>query len=110
VRATLIVHNAAGAPLTLYLGGRPVAVDLVVRRRDGTPVWRRLRGAVIPAILQVRELGPGGQLTFELAWDQTTDAGGPAGVGEYELQGFVMTDAREPLATAPLPLRIVPRA
>ena len=106
VPATLVVHNDSRAPRTLYLAGRPVAVDLTVQR-DGQTVWQRLRGAVVPAILQIRELPAGGSISFAVDWDQRTDAGDPAGVGDYQLRGAILTDGTQPLTSADVPLRIV---
>lgn len=108
VAATLVVHNDAPDSRVLYLTGRPVALDLIVQR-DGQTVWQRLRGAVIPAILQARELPAGGSLSFEVEWDQRTDAGVPAGIGDYQLRGAILTDEPQPLTSADVPLRIVAR-
>jgi hypothetical protein len=61
VPITLRLTNPDRRAADVYLQGRPAAFDIVVTRRDGTPVWRRLEGAVIPAVLQVRQLTPPAQ-------------------------------------------------
>lgn len=106
VRLELV--NPGSAPATLYLRGREIAFDVVVTRPDGSPVWRRLAGAAIPAILQVRRLAPGERMSFEARWAQRTDAGRPVAPGDYLVKGALLTD-QEPLETEPAPLRILPR-
>ena len=75
VPLTLHVTNPTERPLTLYLRGRPVAFDVVVARADGTVVWRRLAGAIITMVLQVRTLAPGETLELKDAWNQATTTG-----------------------------------
>jgi hypothetical protein len=104
---TLVVLNAGAEAHTLYLRGRPVAVDLSVRRADGAPVWHRLEHAVIPAIIQLRELRPGERLAFGVTWDQMTGVGQSAGAGEFLLEASLLTDGPEPLRAPPVPLRVV---
>jgi len=108
VPVTLTVTNPSSTPLTLYLKGRPVAFDVVVRRKDGEVIWRRLEGATIAMILQVKTLPPGGSLRFEDVWSQRTNAGAPVGPGDYTMTGELPTDRPEPLRTSPVPLHIDP--
>jgi hypothetical protein len=108
VPIVLRLTNTSEKSITVYLGGRPVAFDIIVSRRDGTPVWRRLEGAVIPAILQVRQLAPGEVLEFRDSWSQRTSQGQSSGPGEYLVTGVLPTDPPEELRTEPAGLRILP--
>ncbi len=110
VPLTLRVTNPTERPLTLYLRGRPVAFDVVVARGDGTVVWRRLAGAVVTMVLQVRTLAPGETIELKDTWNQTTRTGARAGPGEYLVTGELLTDSPRPLVTASVPLRILPAA
>lgn len=104
---TIRVRNNTGRPVLLHLQGRPVAFDLVVRREDGTVVWRRLQGAVGTMILQLRPLAPGETLELRDAWRQRAAGGGAAGPGDYRVTGVVLTDGA-PLEAPAVPLRILP--
>jgi uncharacterized protein (DUF58 family) len=108
VELTLRATNHSPKSATLYLRGRPPAFDIIVTDTRGKVVWRRLRGATISMVLQVRELGPDESLTFEDKWDQRTNAGGAVRPGEYRVTGQLLTDADHPLETAPVSLRIIP--
>jgi intracellular proteinase inhibitor BsuPI len=108
VPITLRLTNSDRKPATAYLQGRPTAFDIIVTRRDGTPVWRRLEGAVIPAVLQVRSLAPGAVLEFHGSWPQRTNLGAAVGPGEYLVTGVLPTDPPAELRTHPAPLRILP--
>ncbi len=108
VPVTLSVTNRGTTPLTLYLKGRPTAFDIVVRRKDGTVVWRRLRGATVVMVLRVETVPPGGSLRFEDAWPQQSQAGTPVEPGDYTVTGELPTDQPQPLRTAPTPLHIDP--
>lgn len=108
VPVTLRLTNTGREPLTVYLQGRPIAFDLTVRNLDGTIVWRRLEGEVVPAILAVRQLEPGASLEFEEVWRQVSNAGETVPPGDYRVTGALPTDAPEPLQTSPVVLRIVP--
>lgn len=102
VPITLRLTNAAGRPVELYLRGREIAFDIIAADHAGVIVWRRLAGVVVPGILQVKVLGPGETLELEDAWR-------PAAPGEYSLQGILPTDEPEPLRTAPVRVRVLPR-
>lgn len=110
VPMTLRVTNATNRTLNFYLRGRPIAFDLVVTRTAGTVVWRRLQGAVITMVLQVRTLAPGEMLEFRDSWRQTTNAGARVPPGDYLVTGRLLTDAPRPLETPAQPLRILPPA
>jgi Intracellular proteinase inhibitor len=108
VPITLRLTNTERKPVTVYLQGRPVAFDVIVTRCDGTPVWRRLDGAVTSAILQVRQLAPGAVIEFSDAWSQQTGGGQSVGAGDYLVTGVVPTDPPAELRTRAVPLRILP--
>lgn len=104
VPVTLRISNTGDRPLDLYLQGRPIAFDLTVQRGDQV-VWRRLEGATLSLILQIRTLAPGEVLDLKETWKQEDNAGRPVGPGDYTVTGSVLTDG-EPLRAAPTPLRI----
>jgi hypothetical protein len=108
VPITLRLTNAGRRAADVYLQGRPAAFDIVVTRRDGTPVWRRLEGAVVPAVLQVRSLAPGAVLEFRDSWPQRTNLGAAVEPGDYLVTGVLPTDPPAELRTRSAPLRILP--
>lgn len=108
VPITLRVTNPTNGPLTLYLRGRPIAFDLIVAGSDGVVVWRRLEGAVIAMVLQVRTLPPGETMELHDIWRQTTRTGGAAQPGNYVVTGEVLTDRPRSLVSPPAKLRILP--
>ena len=108
VPMTMRVRNRSGQPHHLYLRGRSPTLDVVITRATGDTVWQRLKDEIIPAILAVRTLGPGEELEVEARWDQRTQGGAAVAAGEYVVRAELLTDG-EPLATAPVALRIVER-
>jgi intracellular proteinase inhibitor BsuPI len=106
VPITLRARNAGVEPIDLHLRGRDIAFDITVTSETGEIVWRRLKGQMVPAILQIRTLAPGESLELREVWDQQTNAGSPAGPGLYRVQGSFPTDARDPAKTPAVPLRI----
>jgi hypothetical protein len=107
VRLTVVIANRLDRDVTLYLRGREIAFDLVVRSADGTLRWQRLAGAAIPAIVRVEELDPGAERRLEAQWDQRDWTGAPVPPGEYRVEGLVLTDGN-PLRTPPTAFRIDP--
>lgn len=105
VAITLVVENVTDRSLDLYLRGRTIAFDLIVTAPDGAVVWRRLEGDVIPAILRIETLPPGGRLELSDEWDQRTNAGRPVASGEYLVRGELLTEA-EPLVSPTGRLRV----
>ena len=103
VPITLHVANTGPHPLDLYLRGRTIAFDVEIATPDGTVVWRRLDGAVLPAILRLRTLAPGESFTLQAGWDQRARDGAPVAPGRYVARGRLLTDA-EPLETPPTEL------
>jgi hypothetical protein len=100
--------NLGRRPVTAYLQGRPVAFDVIVSLHDGSVVWRRLKGAVVTAVLQVRTLAPGEVLEFRDTWRQRTNSGAPVGPGEYLVVGVLPADPPAELRTHAARLRILP--
>jgi intracellular proteinase inhibitor BsuPI len=105
VRMTLVATNITDRPITLFLQGRPIAFDVIVRRNPDEVVWRRLENATVSAVLQLRTLGPGEMLELNDTWRQISDSGRTVGPGEYTVTGELLTD-RAPLRTGPAHLRI----
>lgn len=102
VPIALHLTNAGDRPVQVYLTGRTITFDIVVARPDGHVVWRRLEGKAGQQILQVKTLAPRETLELKDVWTHPVDP------GDYTVQGVLPTD-REPLRTAVVPLRIVPR-
>jgi hypothetical protein len=109
VPLTLRVTNPGDRPLTLHLRGRPIAFDLVVRDEDGSVVWRRLEGAMIAMVLQVRTLAPGEMLVLEDTWRHQTTRGTAVRPGDYTVTAALLTDSPTPLRSSPSSLRIIAR-
>jgi hypothetical protein len=106
VAVTVHVENISIRALDLYLRGRELTFDVVVTRADGSVVWRRLEGEVIPAILRVETLAPGRRISATAEWDQRTRSGERAGPGSYSVRAEILTDSPRPLETPPVGLRI----
>ena len=97
----LRVQNRTREPVDLYLRGRTPTFDVVVE-----VVWRRLENEIVPAILQLRTLGPSERLELEAVWDQRTSSGRPAEPGEYTARGLLLTEG-EPMEAPAEGFRIV---
>lgn len=95
VPITLRVRNDATEPAELALTGRPIAFDIVVRRQDGTEVWKRLRGQTVSMMLQVAILAPGESLEFAHEWDQRDSAGREVAAGVFLVHGSLFAEDRE---------------
>ncbi|CAN5856985.1 hypothetical protein BH24GEM1_BH24GEM1_00540 [soil metagenome] len=108
VSIMLQVRNRTTRALDLYLRGRVPTFDVVIARRGGDVVWRRLEDEIVPAILQLRTLGPSERLELETVWDQRTTLGKPAEPGEYTARGLLLVEG-DPLETPAVPFRIVDR-
>jgi intracellular proteinase inhibitor BsuPI len=106
VRLELAIQNRSDQDAVLHLGGRPITFDLVVTRPDGQEVWRRLKGQVLLAILQITRLGPHEALRFVHDWDQRDNTGETVPPGSYLVFGQVHGDP--PLTTDIASLSVVP--
>ena len=105
VPVVLRVTNDGRQAVELYLGGRTPTLDVVVTRADGRAVWQRLRDAAVPAIVQVRVLGPGETLALRATWTQRDDARVRVAPGRYLLRASLLTDGA-PLESPSAPLEI----
>lgn len=110
VSLSLVVEHPGPDALELFLQGRSATFDVEVRDAAGALVWRRLEGAVLQAILQLRVLWPGERFVLHASWDQRDQAGALVPPGEYRLRGFLLTDAPEPLATDEVTVNLGERA
>jgi hypothetical protein len=106
VPLVLRIENRGARPLDLYLRGRTITADLEVTRADGEPVWRRLEGEIIPAILHIRTLAPGERLEVEAEWNQRTLEGALVATGVYRVRGLLLVEG-DPWATKWVAFRIV---
>jgi hypothetical protein len=107
VPITLRLENVGDRPLDLYLRGRTIAFDVVVTRDDGSVVWQRLEGEIIPAIIQQVPIGAGETFELRTEWGQRTTAGLPVEPGRYFVQAMLPTDEQDPLTSQLIRLRIV---
>jgi hypothetical protein len=109
VAITLRATNTGLQPTDLYLGGRPIAFDVIVARESGEVVWQRLKDKMVPAILQLRTLGPGESLELTERWNQRNNVGQSVGPGRYAVHGTFPTQSRPPAKSPTALLRIVAR-
>lgn len=98
VSLTFRIENISDRTLDLNLRGRTIAFDVIVRGTDGGVVWRRLENEVVPAIIRLETLRPGGMLELGATWDQRSYAGRQVAPGPYVVEAELLTDA-EPLRT-----------
>jgi intracellular proteinase inhibitor BsuPI len=101
VPVVLRLVNPTDRPVPAYFLGREIAFDVVVTRENGEAVWRRLAGAVVPSILQVKTLAPGEALELKDSWR----AGSP---GTYLVHGEIPRDDPQPRRSAIVRLRVIP--
>ena len=106
VDVVLRVRNDTPRTVELGLRGRDPTFDVVVADASGRIVWRRLEGAALLAILQLRALAPGEEMVLRARWDGRTRGGEPASPGEYAVHALLHTDEAVPLSTRPVPLRV----
>lgn len=102
------VENVSSRNVDLYLLGREVTFDVIVRSRDGSAVWRRLENQVVPAILRVEPLAPGGTIDLQATWDQQTGSGQLVPAGDYGVEAELLTED-QPLRSSRATLRITAR-
>jgi len=105
VSIALRVRNVGDRPIDLYLRGRTVAFDVIVRRDSGEVVWRRLENAIIPAILRIETLAPNATLELRADWSVETSTGAPVMPGTYAVQGVLLTEDAE-MRTVPVSLHV----
>ncbi len=107
VRIVLRLENISDRTLDLYLRGRTIAFDVIITRKDGSVLWRRMEDEAVPAILRIETLEPGAVIELEDTWDQRANGGAPVSAGEYGIRGEILTEV-EPLVTASASVRIGP--
>ena len=107
VPVTLRLTNGTDHPLPAYFLGRAITFDIVIAKEDGTVVWRRLEGATVESILQVRTLRPHESLEFRETWKQTGNDGRRVEPATYRVWGILPGQDPEPRRTATVSLRIV---
>ena len=105
VSIALRVRNVGDRPIDLYLRGRTVAFDVIVRRDSGEVVWRRLENAIIPAILRIETLAPNATLELRADWSLATTTGATVTPGTYAVQGVLLTEDAE-MRTVPVSLHV----
>ena len=105
VQLTLAVENLSDKTVDLYLRGRVIAFDVIVRDQSGATVWQRLSGEIIQAVLQLKTLSGGETLMLTARWDQRTNAGVLVPPGNYSVTGVLLTDDA-PWSTDSMPLTI----
>ena len=102
---SLTIENDTARTIDLYLRGRSPTFDVVVTRADGEIVWHRLESDILPAIVSLRTLASAERLELSTVWDQRTDRGGAAEVGEYTARGVLLLEG-ESQETKSVPFRI----
>ena len=105
VSIALRVRNVGDRPIDLYLRGRTVAFDVIVRRDSGEVVWRRLENAIIPAILRIETLAPNATLELRADWSLATTTGATVTPGTYAVEGVLLTEDAE-MRTVPVSLHV----
>ena len=90
VPLVLRVENTGRAMVDLYLRGREVTVDLVVTSAAGARVFHLLEGAIVPAVVQVRTLGPRERLEHALTWSARDARGRALEPGRYTLRAALL--------------------
>jgi len=105
VSIALRVRNVGDRPIDLYLRGRTVAFDVIVRRDSGEVVWRRLENAIIPAILRIETLAPNATLELRADWSLATTTGATVTPGTYAVEGVLLTEDAE-MRTVPVRLHV----
>jgi hypothetical protein len=100
------VTNVGRTPVTLQLLGRAPTADFRISDSRGRLVWSRLRGQTLLGALRLFPLDGGKSLSFREVWNQRADAGPPVAPGEYLIQGVLLTDDPEGLASPPARLLI----
>jgi hypothetical protein len=95
----LVVRNVSDRPVYLGTGDSASTFDFVVTHEDGTEVWNRLHGQIIPLILIERVLKPGQTIRFRDIWDQRSNRGRRVRPGTYSVHGALSTNEAHDLGT-----------
>ena len=105
VLLSLRLTNLTDYPVTLYLRGRMIAFDFVIRDRQGRIVWRRLATDPVPALPRAETLASRATISLDHEWNQRDEGGKPVAAGLYSIEGAVLTDGT-PLRSGVASLRI----
>src|SRR6266496_1953786 len=83
--------------------GAPVTITIRMKNvgSGGETVWRRLDGAIVPAILRLEILEPGGVIELRDSWNQRDRAGELVPPGVYTIRGRVLSE-RDDLEPSPV--------
>jgi len=100
------IENTSAEPVELYLRGREITCDFVVRGPGGAIVWRRLEGDVTLAILRLEVLRSGQAIEVGDSWDQRDNSGELVQPGAYSVTGSVLTDGSARLESDAVAFRI----
>jgi hypothetical protein len=102
------LENTGNSRLDLFLRGRTIAFDVLIRDAAGSLVWHHLEGEIVPAIVQIKVLEPGQVLELSCDWNQRGNQGKRVKPGLYTAQGVVFTDDPVPLESSPRQILIAP--
>lgn len=92
---SLVVSNDTVATVDLVLRGRTPTFDIRVADANGSAVWHRLHGEIIPAIVHVHSFVSDEKLELRAHWDQRTSEGDSVEPGAYTVRGALMLEDTE---------------
>ena len=105
---TLRLVNNSDQTVHVQLTGRSMTFDVVIRDAAGRDVFRLLRDRNGAVFLRRERFEAGESRELLYRWDQQTDDGRAARPGNYTIEASLPTEG-EPIRSAPVPLRILPR-
>ena len=108
VVVTYRAENISTRTLTMYLLGRTPTLDIRVTNAEGVEIWRRLEGEVVPAVLRVETLPPGGAVIVSEAWNLRTRRGEAARPGRYSITAELVLESGV-LRSGDVSLQVLPR-
>lgn len=87
---TLTVKNISAGPITVMLGGAPEAISQV--KQGNVEIWNWATGKAFPAVLpSPQSIGPNETKTYDLSWDQKSNAGVQVPSGSYTINAWFNT-------------------
>lgn len=108
VLVTFRAENISTRTLTIYLLGRTPTLDIRVTNAEGVEVWRRLEGEVVPAVLRVETLQPGGAVIVSEPWNLRTKRGESIPPGRYSIHAELVLESGV-LRSGEASLQVLPR-
>jgi hypothetical protein len=93
VPVTFRAENISTRTLTMYLLGRTPTLDVRVTNADGVEVWRRLEVELVPSILRVETLQPGGAVIVTEMWGLRTRLGESITPGRYSISAELVLES-----------------